>query len=169
MFFSRWTLLQVILVVLLGILAFIAEQFNQAIAVPMASSKIHSLGTTVIMILFLALIVGVFSLIIRLQLKKSPTIFTSHFWSKAPLTLALFLGASLLLFITGFMTDSLREVIQQHRLSLYLIFYYFLFLVYLLVLAIVQKVKGNTLSAEKKVGVSFFGTLAFLVLTIFMI
>ncbi|KGP89993.1 hypothetical protein N780_07780 [Pontibacillus chungwhensis BH030062] len=169
MLFSRWTLWQTILIGMLGMLAFVAEQFNQVIAVPMISSHAHSLLPAILTILFLALIVGIFSLIIRLELKKNPTIFTSRFWDKAPLILIIFLVLSLVLYITGFMMDPFRDLLQRYRLSLYLILYYFLLLVNLLVLATVQKVKGNTISGEKKIGMSFFGTMLFLVVTIFII
>lgn len=141
MFLSRWTYLQIIILILLGILPFLSETFNQGISVPIGGSPVATLGPMFMTILFLVLVLGGFNLFLFLQLRKSTTFLSHPAWDKMHILLIFIMVISLVVFISAFFMTPLSELLQNVRWGIYLILYYFLFLFNLIVLSLIHRVK----------------------------
>lgn len=150
MFFSRWTYLQIIILILLGILPFLAETFNQSISVPIGGSPVDTVGPMFMTILFLVLVLGGFNLFLFLQSRKSTTFLSHPAWDKMHILLVFILVISLIIYISAFFVSPLSEVLQNVRWGIYLIVYYFLFIFNLIVLSLIHRVKKTVLLMKEK-------------------
>ncbi|MEK4300697.1 hypothetical protein MKY30_15155 [Oceanobacillus sp. FSL W8-0428] len=81
MFFSRWTLFQGIIIISLAGLAFIADLFKTEIAIP-ASESMEANGSEVMTFLFIIAVIGLLSLLMYFQTKKSHTFLKHPLWDK---------------------------------------------------------------------------------------
>ncbi|ASK61604.1 hypothetical protein CFK37_05195 [Virgibacillus phasianinus] len=81
MFFSRWTLFQGIIIILLVVLAFIADIYKKDIAVPFSSSTEVNIPM-LMTFLFIVVVIGSLSLILYFQTKKSDTFLKHPLWDK---------------------------------------------------------------------------------------
>lgn len=169
MFFSRWTFYQILILVFLGVLPYLAEVFNQSISVPIGVSAVNTMQPMLMTILFLALILGGFNLFLLLQSRKSTTFLIHPAWGKMHILLILIGGVSLIIFISAFFMSPLNEVLQNDRWGVYLILYYFLYIFNLIVLSVIHKFKKDRIDNKRKVRLSFIVSLLILVFTIFII
>lgn len=157
MFLSRWTLFQGIIIILLVILAFIADIFKSDAAIPINSNnEPHSFMLW--MILFFIVVNILLSLIMYFQTKKSETFLMHRLWDKAHILMPVLFVLSLIVIMVLFIFDPINQLIQVNRWIMYLLLYYLLFLFNLIILAIVNKVKGNTTSNGNKIKISFVWT-----------
>jgi len=169
MFFSRWTFYQIITLLFLGGVPFLAEIFNQSISVPVGVSAVNTMGPMLMTILFLALILGGFNLFLFLQSRKSTTFLSHPAWEKMHVLLILIGGISLIIFISAFFMSPLNEVLENTRWGVYLILYYFFFIFNLIVLSLIHKVKKDSIANERKVRFLFIVSLLILIFTIYII
>lgn len=169
MFFSRWTFYQILTLIFLVGLPFLAEIFNQSISIPVGVSVVSTMGPMLMTILFLALVLGGFNLFLFLQSRKSTTFLSHPAWEKMHILLILMGVTSLIIFLSAFFMSPLNEVLQNARWGVYLILYYFLFIFNLIVLSLIHKVKKDSIANERKVGFSFIVSLLILIFTIYII
>lgn len=168
MFFSRWTLFQGIVITSLVVLAFIADQFKAEIAVPFSSSG--GISTQRIMtFLFIVVAVGLLSLLMYCQTKKSDTFLKHQLWDKMHILMPFFFIISLVVIFSILLIDPLNEIVQNNRWLIYILIYYVLYVVNVMVLAFVHQVKKQTISNENKIQYSFIWTLLVLFAILFMI
>lgn len=113
--------------------------------------------------------IGLFSLFMFFQSKKSDTFLSHPIWEKMHIIVSFLLVISIVVFISAFFISPLSEIIQSSRWILFITIYYFLFLINILVLTLINKIKKKTISNAKKVKLSFIWTVLVLFLTIFFI
>lgn len=165
---SRWTLFQGIIFILLVILAFIADIFKSDAAIPIKSSnEPHSFMLW--MILFFILINILLSLLMYFQTKKSKTFLKHRLWDKAHVLMPVLFVLSLIVIIVLFTVDPISQLIMDNRWMLYLLLYYMLFLMNLILLALVHKMKQNTISNGYKIRISFVWTSMILLIVLFVV
>lgn len=146
------------------ILAYIADIFKKDIGVlPSLTNVINMqvIGTS----LFLIIIIGLFSLLMYFQEKKSNTFLKHRLWDKMYIILPVIFLISFIVFIILFMTD----LLNGNRWMIYVLIYYILFLINMTVLAIIHKVKKQTIPNENKIGYSFVWTSLGLLVVIFIL
>ncbi|KQU21873.1 hypothetical protein ASG65_21490 [Bacillus sp. Leaf13] len=168
MMFSRWTFLQGIIVIILGILAFITDYFKKDMATSNPSNTVNTVQM-LMTLLFIISVIGLFSLLMFFQSKKSNTFLLHPIWKKMHIIVSFLLVISIVVFISAFFISPLSEVIQSSRWILFITIYYFLFLINILVLTLINKIKKNTISNAKKIKSSFIWTVLLLFVTIFFI
>lgn len=115
--------------------------------------------------LFLIIIIGLFSLLMYFQEKKSNTFLKHRLWDKMYIILPVIFLISFIVFIILFMTD----LLNGNRWMIYVLIYYILFLINMTVLAIIHKVKKQTIPNENKIGYSFVWTSLGLLVVIFIL
>ncbi|WP_040982854.1 hypothetical protein [Oceanobacillus jeddahense] len=76
MLLSRWTLFQWITIIFLEVFAFLADMFRTEVTIPISSGT-ETNGSMVIAFLFLVAVIGLLSLLMYFQTKKSST-FLKH-------------------------------------------------------------------------------------------
>lgn len=168
MFFSRWTLYQSVIIISLVALAFIADLFKTEIAVPFSSSS--GISTQRIMtFLFIVVVVGLLSLLMYCQTKKSDTFLKHRLWDKMHILMPFFFIISLVVIFSILLIDPLNEIVQNNRWLIYILIYYVLFLVNVMVLAFIHRAKKHTISNEDKVKYSFIWTSLVLFVVIFIV
>ena len=168
MFFSRWTLFQGVIITSLVALAFIADQFKTEIAVPFSSSG--GISTQRIMtFLFIIVVVGLLSLLMYCQTKKSDTFLKHRLWDKMHILMPFFFIISLVGIFSILLIDPLNEIVQNNRWLIYILIYYVLYVVNVMVLAFVHQVKKQTISNENKIQYSFIWTSLGLFVILFLI
>lgn len=166
MFFSRWTLFQGIIIISLAGLAFIADLFKTEIAIP-ASESMEANGSEVMTFLFIIAVIGLLSLLMYFQTKKSHTFLKQPLWDKMYILMPVLFAISFILIF--FLIDSVSNIIESHRWLLYILFYYMLFLINLMVLAFIYKLKKNTIPNENKIIFSFIWTTLILFVIYFLL
>lgn len=168
MFLSRWTLFQGIIIALLIVIAFIADMFSKDIGVPFSST--NALQTPVLMTsIFLVVIIGLFSLAMYFQVKKSHTFLKHRLWGKMYIIMPIIIGISLIGVFILFLVEPLSVVIQSNRWMIYVFIYYTLYLINVTVLSMIHKVKGDTISNKNKIYYSFIWTSLGLLVAIFIL
>ncbi len=168
MFFSRWTVFQGIVVIILVVLAFIIDLFKTDIAVPFTSSnEVNTpMGMT---LLFIVVVVGLLSLLMYFQTKKSATFLKHPLWDKMHILMPFFFIVSLVFILSIFLIDSLSDLVQNNRWLIYILLYYVLFLINVIVLAFIHQAKKQTISNENKIKLSFIWTSTVLFVIIFVV
>ncbi|MUV38942.1 hypothetical protein JNUCC1_02814 [Lentibacillus sp. JNUCC-1] len=167
-FFSRWTLFQGLIVALLIGFAFIAEMFKEDIGIPFSSTD--PVPTPVLTTsMFLIVTIGLISLLMIFQVKKSDTFLKHRLWDKMYIIMPVIIGISLILLIILFVTEPFSTVIQNNRWMIYVLGYYILFLINAAVVAMIHKAKKNTISNESKIAYSFAWTSLGLIAVIFIL
>jgi len=152
----------------LVIIAYTADIFKKDIGVSPSSTNVINMqviGTS----LFLILIIGLFSLLMYFQEKKSNTFLKHKLWDKMYVILPVIIFISLIIVIILFMTGSLSDLTLINRWMMYVLIYYILFLINVTVLAIIHKVKKQTMSNEDKIGYSFVWASLGLLVVIFIL
>ncbi|WP_119574691.1 hypothetical protein [Oceanobacillus picturae] len=119
--------------------------------------------------MFLVIIIGLLSLFMYFQVKKSDTFLKHRLWDKMYVVMPVIVFISLVLVMILFLTGPLSEVTQSNRWLIYVVTYYMLFVINMTVLAVIHKVKKNTISNEHKIGYSFLWTSLVLLLVIFIL
>lgn len=166
-FFSRWTLFQGIIITSLVALGFVADLFKTKIAVPFSSSG--GISTQRIMtFLFIVVVVGLLSLLMYFQTKKSATFLKHRLWSKMHILMPLFFIISMLVIFSILLIDPLNEIVQNNRWLIYILIYYVLYVVNVMVLAFVHQAKKRTISNPSKIKYSFMWTSLVLFVILFM-
>lgn len=148
--------------------AYIADIFKKDIGVSPSSTNVINMqvvGTS----LFLILIIGLFSLLMYFQEKKSNTFLKHRLWDKMYVILPVIFFISLIVFVILFMIGPLSDLTQINRWIIYVLIYYILFLINVTVLAIIHKVKKQTMLNKNKIGYSFVWTSLGLLVVIFIL
>src|SRR5699024_1012426 len=168
MLFSRWTLFQVITIIILVVVSFIADMFKKDIGESFSSS--NATNTPVLMTsLFIVLVIGLLSLLMYFQTKKSDTFLRHRLWDKMHILMPVLFVISLVVVFSFFLIDPLSDITENNRWIIYVFIYYILFLINTTVLAIIHKAKRNTISNENKVTYSFVWTSLGLLAVIFIL
>jgi len=168
MFFSRWTLFQGIIIILLVVLAFIADIYKKDIAVPFSSSTEVNIPM-LMTFLFIVVVIGSLSLILYFQTKKSDTFLKHPLWDKMHILMPIIFVISLVVIFSIFLIEPLSNFAQNNRWIIYVLIYYILFLINVLVLTFIHNAKKNTISNENKVKFSFIWTTLTLTVILFML
>ncbi|WP_240378131.1 hypothetical protein [Bacillus piscicola] len=156
------------MIALLVILAYIADIFKKDIGVSPSSTNVINMqviGTS----LFLIVTIGLFSLLMYFQVKKSNTFLKHRLWEKMYVILPVIFLISLIVVFILFLTEPLSDLTQISRWIIYVLIYYLLFLMNVTVLAIIHKVKKKTMPNENKIGYSFVWTSLGLLIVIFIL
>ncbi|TMN22959.1 hypothetical protein FH966_08765 [Lentibacillus cibarius] len=153
---------------LLVVLAYIADMFKKDIGVPFSSTDVINIPM-LMTALFLVIVIGLFSLMMYFQTKKSDTFLRHSLWDKMYIIMPVIFGISVIIVFILFLTGPLSEVTQINRWIIYALIYYILFLINATVLAIVHNAKKNTISNENKIGYSFVWTSLGLLVVIFIL
>jgi hypothetical protein len=168
MFFSRWTLFQSVIVLLLGVIAYIADMFNQDIAITVSSSAGIN-RPMLLTFLFVFVVTGLLSLLMYFQTKKSETFLKHSLWDKMYILTPILFILSMVVLFSFALIDSLIAIVENNRWIIYLLIYYALFLINVIVLAFIHKVKKNAISNETKVEYSFIWTSLVLFVILFIL
>ncbi|QKY69698.1 hypothetical protein Len3610_08895 [Lentibacillus sp. CBA3610] len=131
--------------------------FKKDIGVPSTSTDIINMqvaGTS----LLLVIIIGLLSLLMYFQEKKSDTFLKHRLWDKMYVILPFIIFISLIIVFIFFLTGPLSDLTQINRWIIYVLIYYTLFLINVTVLAIIHKAKKDAISNENKIGYSFVWT-----------
>ncbi|PAV31617.1 hypothetical protein CIL05_02880 [Virgibacillus profundi] len=168
MFFSRWTLYQAVIIILLVVLSFIADIFKEEIAIPFSSSM-ETNTPMLITFLFVVTVIGLLSLLMYFQTKKSDTFLKHPLWDKMHILMPFLFVISLIVIFSFFLIEPLSDLVQNNRWMIYVLFYYVLFLINATVLSIIHKTNRNRISNENKVKFSFVWTSLALFLIIFIL
>ncbi len=147
MFFSRWTLLQVVTISLLGIVAFITDLFKEEIAISQSTANSDMIIRLLMTLLFLIIVIGLISLLIYFQTKKSPKFLINPIRNKVHIFISLLFVISLMAFMSISLTYI--EFVQNNRWVIYMFLYYFVLLINIIVLSILHRKKKNS-SAENE-------------------
>jgi len=166
MLFSRWTFFQGVVVLSLVSFSILMDLFKEEISTQMSSSTVI---TMILTLVFITLVISLFSLLMIFQTKKSKTFLLHPIWEKMPIIISFFMVLSVIIFISSFLLFPLDGVIQNSRWILYIIIYYFLFLIKILVLSIVHKKAKRSTSNEKKIELSFVWTVFLLFVFVFFL
>lgn len=166
MLFSRWTFFQGVVVLSLVIFSILMDFFKEEISTQMSSSPVI---TMVLTLVFITIVISLFSLLMIFQTKKSKTFLLHPIWKKMHIIISFIMVISVIVFISSFLLFPLDEVIQNSRWILYIIIYYFLFLINILVLSIVHKTIKRSTSNEKKIELSFVWTVFLLFVIVFFL
>lgn len=166
--FSRWTLFQGLIIVVLIALALLADQFKMNIAVPVSSPDVVN-KPMILTAGFLIVLIGLFSLIMYFQTKKSDTFLQQRLWDKMYVIIPILLAILLIGFVILFLTGILNAVIDSNRWIIYSFIYATLFLINVTVLTIIHKIKKNLIPNETKIAYSFIWTSLSLFVIIFML
>ncbi len=153
---------------LLVVLAYIADMFKKDIGVQFSSTDVINIPM-LMTALFLVIVIGLFSLMMYFQTKKSDTFLRHSLWDKMYIIMPVIFGISVIIVFILFLTGPLSEVTQINRWIIYALIYYILFLINATVLAIVHNAKKNTISNENKIGYSFVWTSLGLLVVIFIL
>ncbi|MCG3418205.1 hypothetical protein [Oceanobacillus jordanicus] len=119
--------------------------------------------------MFLVITIGLLSLFMYFQVKKSDTFLKHRLWDKMYVVMPVIFFISLVIVMILFLTGPLSEVTQSNRWLIYAVMYYMLFVINMTVLAVIHKVKKNTISNEHKISYSFVITSLGLLLVIFIL
>ncbi len=166
MFFLRWTLFQGIIIISLAVLAYIADLFKTEIAIP-ASSSMEVSGSMLMTFLFITAVIGLLSLLMYFQTKKSHTFLKHPLWDKMYVLMPVVFAVSFVLIF--FLIDSVSDFIENHRWIIYIMIYYMLFLINIIVLSFIHKAKRNTIPNENKIMFSFVWTTLILFVIYFLL
>lgn len=151
--FSRWTFFQLIVMIFLVVWNIVADQFKYDVVSP----PLQGLGT----LIFITIVIGCFYALMLLQYKKNQALFSFSIWERMP-------------FITGvtFATSSVGVIIvllvfqdwfMNERWGLYIFIHYFLFLLFIFILSLINKyVKTNLI--EMKLHASFIVTVVVIII-----
>jgi cytochrome bd-type quinol oxidase subunit 2 len=150
------------------VLGFIADIFKKDIGVPASSTAVLNIQP-MMTALFLVIIIGLLSLFMYFQTKKSDTFLKHRLWDKMYIVMPVIVFISLVIVMILFLTGPLSEVTQSNRWLIYAVMYYMLFVINMTVLAVIHKVKKNTISNEHKISYSFVITSLGLLLVIFIL
>lgn len=118
--------------------------------------------------LFMAVVIGLLSLLMYFQTKKSNTFLKHPLWEKMYVLMPALFILSLIVIFAFFLIDPLSSLGENNRWIIYVLIYYTLFLVNVMVLAIIHKVKKNTISNGNKIKFSFVWTTLILFVILFM-
>ncbi|PWA10667.1 hypothetical protein DCC39_10890 [Pueribacillus theae] len=165
--FPKWTFFQIITLLFLVIAMFCADLYKKDIAVPMSSNSYLIFKPIFLAMLFIIIVVGCFYLITIFQNEKK-TIMSHPIWSKMHIISLLIFGISTFIFIVLAITSPLAEWVQEWRWILYFIICYFLFLIYWLVLSIINKY-STSITTKKKIHLSYLTTVLILFFIIFFL
>ena len=152
MMLSKWTFFQMLVIVGLGVVAFVAEQFSSKIAVPSISANQQGILT----LSFILIVVGLLSLLLFFQTKKSETFLVHRLWQKMPILLLIILSVSIVAMIA--LVNPITELVERFRFVLYVIIYYIIYLTNLLVVSFVHKNADSSTTNERKVSTGFWWT-----------
>ncbi len=142
--------------------------FKTDIGVPFSSSDV--INTSVLMTsLFVVVIIGLLSLVMYFQTKKSDTFLRHRLWDKMYIIMPVIIILSLVVVFIFFLAGPLSEITQSNRWVIYVLIYYVSFLINAAVLALIHKAKKDTISNENKIGYSFVWTSLGLLVVIFML
>lgn len=142
--------------------------FKKDIGVPFSSTDV--INTSVLMTsLFLVVIIGLLSLMMYFQTKKSDTFLRHRLWDKMYIIMPVIIILSLVVVFIFFLAGPLSEITQSNRWVIYVLIYYVLFLINATVLALIHKAKKDTISNENKIGYSFVWTSLGLLVVIFIL
>ena len=168
MFFSRWTLFQGLIIAVLIALAFIADLFKTDISASFSSSNEVD-ATKLIILLFIIVVIGLLSLLMYFETKKSKTFLKHSLWDKMHMIMLFFFVISLVIIFSVFMIDPFSSMVQNNRWFIYILLYYVLFLINVIVLAFIHRSRKQTISNENKIKYSFIWTSISLIVIIFLI
>lgn len=157
---TKWSVYQIIILLLLVVLAFLAERFNQVIAIQPSNNEQVTFIPMLVTISFVVLVIFLSSLFFYFQTKKSNTFLCHPLWNKMPLIIPVVFSVILIIMLALYMMTSL----QAQRWYMYVIIYFSLFTANLFVLSIVNKM-DNQHSLSVKVKYAGAAT-AFLILVI---
>ncbi|GAA0454343.1 hypothetical protein [Alkalibacillus silvisoli] len=144
----RYTIYQLIILAGLVVLAFYTEQFNQELVMIRIQTALFYALT---LIGYIAVIVGAFCLIMYFQTKKSETFLIHPLWEKMAKFVAIVFALSSIGLIILIEWLELTQLIGEHRVLLYLLIYYFLFLLNVFVLSLIHKINSRELTKERKI------------------
>lgn len=100
--------------------------FKTDIGVPFSSTDV--INTSVLMTsLFLVVIIGLFSLMMYFQTKKSDTFLRHRLWDKMYIIMPVIIILSLVVVLIFFLAGPLSEITQSNRWVIYVLIYYILF------------------------------------------
>ena len=142
--------------------------FKKDVGVPVSSTDVINIPM-LMTALFLVIIIGLLSLLMFFQTKKSDTFLKHRLWDKMYIILPVIFLISLIIIFVLFLTGPLSDLTQINRWLIYLLLYYILFLINVTVLAIIHKTKRNTISIENKIGYSFAWSSIGLLVVIFIL
>src|SRR5690625_4476294 len=113
--------------------------FKKDIAVPFSTSAGINMPM-VMTFLFMAVVIGLLSLLMYFQTKKSNTFLKHPLWEKMYVLMPALFILSLIVIFAFFLIDPLSSLAENNRWIIYVLIYYTLFLVNVMVLAIIHKV-----------------------------
>ncbi|WP_382394184.1 hypothetical protein [Lentibacillus juripiscarius] len=143
--------------------------FKTDIGVPFSSTDVINTSVLMTSSLFLVVIIGLLSLMMYFQTRKSDTFLRHRLWDKMYIIMPVIIILSLVVVFIFFLAGPLSEITQSNRWVIYVLIYYVLFLINATVLALIHKAKKNTISNENKIGYSFVWTSLGLLVVIFIL
>lgn len=118
---------------------------------------------------FIVITIGLCSLFMYFQSKKSSTFLKHRLWDKMYIIMPVIIGIFLIIIFILSLIGPLNDMTQSDRWMLYVFFNLTLFLINVTVLAVVHKVKKDSVSRENKITYSFAWTSLGLLVIIFIL
>ena len=163
--FSRWSLLQIIILCFLTGFMVFTEVFSSNEHVVSTPGRVDGLGP----LLFTWLVLSCFYLIFLLEAKKENEFFNHPLWGKAPVLIIAFSLVSLTVFMLAFFWIPLFDLVQEWRLLIYVFVCYFLFLFFIFIFAMVHKNSSEGQQHEKTIHLSLLWSVGVLSIAVFFI
>lgn len=167
--FSRWTVYQAVIILLLVVFTRFIDMFQKDIGVPITGSSTERMTQALMTFLFICTVIGLFSLLMYVQTKKSDTFLKHRLWEKMHILIAFILVVSIVALLSLVVITPFDQVVQDNRWLIYLMLYWLLFLLNVFVLAVIHKAKKNSMSNGRKTGISFIWTTAVLAAILFVL
>ncbi|MGP4073539.1 hypothetical protein ACTWQB_13395 [Piscibacillus sp. B03] len=161
---TKWSVYQIIILLLLVVLAFLAERFNQGIAIQPSQNEQFTIISMVIIVTFTMTVIFFSSSFYYFQAKKSNTFLRHSLWNKMPLIIPVVFSVLIIVMLALYMMTSL----QDQRWFMYVIIYFSLFAANLFVLSIVNKVNESS-SLLLKIKYSGAATALFILVVLFVV
>lgn len=163
--FLKWTLYQLLIILVLIVLLYLVDGFGISIAITGDTSNEGRIFRSLLIAGVLIALVACIYLIMFFQQKKNPNMLSHPIWSKMPIITFVVGFISIVLFLSLGTFGPLMDWVDHLRWLLYLLAIYFIWLFFLFVLSIIVKIKR---SQYRVLDLTFLWTCLLLLVSIFM-
>ncbi|MBK3494928.1 hypothetical protein JFL43_08645 [Viridibacillus sp. YIM B01967] len=156
---NKWTLYQVVVLVILSIFMAVVIQYRELFVVDMsASAGFMSFVPMLLQFVFIMVLVGCFSYILVFQSYKSETFLKHPIWMKMYIIIPGVLLLFTIVFITTvLMSNNVQNFFSENHWTMDVFIASCILLMNLFVVSVIHKIKGISISAVSKIFRLIFG------------
>lgn len=163
--FSKWTLYQLLVILVLIVLLYLLNGFGISIAISGDTSGAGRVFKSLLTAGVLIALVACIYLVMFFQQRKNPDMLSHPVWSKMPVIIFAVGFVSIVLFLSLGTFGPLMDWIDHLRWLLYVLVVYFIWLFFLFVMSIIVKIKR---SQDRILDLTFAWTCIVLLVSIFI-